>query len=603
MPIPLPIFLRHNGRFGLFRREGLVKKTILMTRPRAVSLRWASSLAARDYSCVVDPLLRVETIPGRRPSGDFQAVIFTSTNAPEALLEQGETLVDLLSLPCFCVGPSTGAAARAFGFTDVRCGESDSGALAGLIVEQVADKTRPLLHVCGETVDGKAHEALAKAGFAVAAWTIYRAVAATDFSAETLAAFSADRIDYVPVFSPRSARLLVSLIEKNHLTRHCHRIVAIGLSPAVADVLRTLPWRRLRVAAVPREDAVLDCLGKEEDMADTPAAPEQSIPNADAPRPSAFARFKARLVWYAFGGLVLIGCGALPLVYDFVRSDRPVEQAAPAKPAALSPVAPRAALVAVEQPAEPVASEPAAVAAHETPAVAAAPVATPAPAPVPAAANMPVAPAVSLAAFAALQDEVKSLKDEIAQLRAEKNNGMMAAQNAARAWAAAALSCWEIRAAVREGKPFAAALAGLKQQISGNAEALRAADLLTPFAAGVDSVAKLRTDLQAAAAKLSPPQEQAAAPVPGWVERARTALRALIDIHPLRTDVTQPVLDALAAGDFAAAGTAYAALPDWARSQLGGWHDRFDMTRAASSAADALAAVLAAPSLPAEGAR
>lgn len=548
-----------------------MKKTILMTRPRAASLRWASSLAARDYECLIDPLLRVEAIPGARPGGAFQAVIFTSTNAPEALLEQGETLSDLLALPCFCVGPSTGAAARAFGFTDIRCGESDSGALAELIIEQITAKDRPLLHVCGETADKKAYDALAKAGIAVAAWPIYRAVAADDLAAETLARFRADGIDIVPVFSPRSARILVSLIEKNRLLPHCHRIVAIGLSPAVADVLRTLPWRRLRVAAAPREDEVLACLAKEEElMAETHTPNAAVATETPAAPPSAFRRFKARLAWYAFGILVVVGCGLTPLVYDRFISPRP-----PVPPMARD-LPPAAALVSVTRPETPPVPAETTVP-PETLAVAVPPAVVPPP-----------------AALAHLEDEVKKLKDDVAQLRAERIQAQQVAQTAARAWAAAALSCWDIRAALRDGRPFGPALAALRQQTAGNVEVANAIDLLVPYSAGVDSLPNLHAALVAAAQKLSPPAE-AVADEPGWLTRARAAVRALINIHPVRADVAGPLLDALSAGDFAAAGAAYAALPDWAREQLGPWHEGFDRTRAAVAAGDALTAILAAP--------
>lgn len=560
-----------------------MKKTILMTRPRAASLRWASSLVARDYECLIDPLLRVETIPGARPHGDFQAVIFTSTNAPEALLEQGETLSDLLALPCFCVGPSTGAAARAFGFTDIRCGASDSGALAELIIAQITAKERPLLHVCGETAEKKAYDALDKAGVAVMSWPIYRAVAADDLAAETLARFRADGIDIVPVFSPRSARILVSLIEKNRLVQQCHRIVAIGLSPAVADVLRTLPWRRLRVAAAPREDEVLACLAKEEElMAEPhmPAAPVVAEPSA--PPPSAFRRFKARLAWYAFGILVVVGCGLTPFVYDRFISERP-----PA-PLVARDLPPAAALVAVTRPeTPPVVAEPSAPSEPPT-AVAPSPIIAP--------------PVANVAALARLEEDLKKLQAEVAQLRAERIQAQQVAQTAARAWASAALSCWDMRAALRDGRPFGPALAALRQQTAGNVEVANAIDLLVPYSGGVDSLPKLQAALAAAAQKLSPPAE-VAVEEPAWLTRARAAVRALINIHPVRADLAEPLLDAMASGDFAAAGAAYAALPDWAREQLGPWHERFDRTRAAVAAGDALTAILAAPVPSTEGAR
>ena len=90
-------------------KEKILKKKILLTRPRKASLLWASRLSARNYDSLIEPLLHIEPTTAPRPAGDYQAVLLTSTNAPENL--DTANSADLFSLPCFCVGAATGAAA------------------------------------------------------------------------------------------------------------------------------------------------------------------------------------------------------------------------------------------------------------------------------------------------------------------------------------------------------------------------------------------------------------------------------------------------------------------------------------------------------------
>jgi uroporphyrinogen-III synthase len=240
-----------------------VKKKILLTRPHAASEYWASLLARHGFESILDPLLTIAPTHAPRPRGFFQACVITSANALNAAGQIKASMGDLLSLPCFCVGAATGKRAREFGFSDIHCGVSDSAELTAMIAATLADKSRPLLHIAGEAVDAKAHDLLAEQGFSLTPWAVYRAHAAHDFTAQTQAAFAAGEIAAIPLFSPRSAGILVSIIEKNRLVHACSGIVAVGLSQAVADVLELLPWRRLHVAAAPSEEEVLACLQKE----------------------------------------------------------------------------------------------------------------------------------------------------------------------------------------------------------------------------------------------------------------------------------------------------------------------------------------------------
>ena len=59
-------------------------------------------------------------------------------------------------------------------------------------------------------------------------------------------------------FSPRNAATFVRLAAG--LESSCRSMIAITLSPAVAERLAPLPWRRVAVAGKPNEDSLIATL-------------------------------------------------------------------------------------------------------------------------------------------------------------------------------------------------------------------------------------------------------------------------------------------------------------------------------------------------------
>ena len=237
--------------------------TILLTRPHTASEQWAALLAEVGFASVIDPLLIIEPTYVARPRGKFVAVIFTSANAVASLKESHAHMDDLILLPCFCVGAATGRAAHRAGFLDVHEGASDGLTLAHLLTTDLAAKCGHLLHIAGDIVKEDMERALRIDGFTFRRWSVYRALAREGFGTESQALLREGKIDAIPVFSARSAQLLVAALEKNHLEDACRRLIAVALSQAVANVLETISWRRLCVAEAPSESQVLALLQSE----------------------------------------------------------------------------------------------------------------------------------------------------------------------------------------------------------------------------------------------------------------------------------------------------------------------------------------------------
>ncbi|HEU0118327.1 MAG TPA: uroporphyrinogen-III synthase [Alphaproteobacteria bacterium] len=231
--------------------------TILLTRPQTVSAQLAKDLQRQGYKTIIEPLLTIAPTNIPRPATDAQAVMITSSNTLAALEENNENVGDLLHRPCFTVGPRTKNRAEMFGFTNVQTTNGDSDDLAHFIA---SNSKGPVLHIAGQDIDAKSHDALHNAAIEVSHWPVYTATPADTLSPHVISLIKKQEIDAVLLFSPRTAATLAKLISSNALEACCKSLIAIGLSEAVIDPLRPLNWRQLLAAPVPTEDAVITCL-------------------------------------------------------------------------------------------------------------------------------------------------------------------------------------------------------------------------------------------------------------------------------------------------------------------------------------------------------
>lgn len=110
----------------------------------------------------------------------------------------------------FCVGNRTAAAARAQGFTALSA-EGEVGALAALILG--AGITGPVLHLRGADTAGDLGGVLSKGGIETVSLIVYSQNPLPLSDAATVLLQSGAPI-LVPIFSPRSARLLAQALPK-----------------------------------------------------------------------------------------------------------------------------------------------------------------------------------------------------------------------------------------------------------------------------------------------------------------------------------------------------------------------------------------------------
>ncbi len=212
----------------------MAEPTLLLTRPRAQSARFAAHLDTGAARVLIAPLMQIEGTDTDPDIDGFAGVIFTSLNgvahAPEG---QGRA--------AYCVGAGTTREARARGWAAVQSGET----ALELIADVQARRPRgPLLHLAGAHTRGDIAEALSDAGMPARRLTLYRQIL-LPLEGEARAALQTPCI--VPLFSPRTAVHFAK-----EAGNHAPAIHLVALSSAVAAPLRAMTVANLLVLDAPQ---------------------------------------------------------------------------------------------------------------------------------------------------------------------------------------------------------------------------------------------------------------------------------------------------------------------------------------------------------------
>lgn len=178
--------------------------TILLTRPQAQSLELAARLRPRvgeEVPILVSPILEIVPVPFHvtvQPG----FVVLTSAHAASAAGKAAE----LSGLPAFCVGDRTAEAAHLAGFTAV------SGGGAATDLAALIERMRPSgpgLYLRGRHAAADLEETLTSAGIETHSVIAYDQ-RPLPLSAEARAVITGNATPILPVYSPRSSRLLAA---------------------------------------------------------------------------------------------------------------------------------------------------------------------------------------------------------------------------------------------------------------------------------------------------------------------------------------------------------------------------------------------------------
>jgi uroporphyrinogen-III synthase len=228
---------------------------VLITRPEPGAGETAARVAALGMRPVTAPVLEIRTLPGRLPPpARLQAIVTASGNAIPAF-PPGHHRLKLLA-----VGAMTAARARAAGFTHVSSADGDAKALAALAGQICDPDGAPLLLATGSGQGEALAADLRARGFRVVRRAVYAAVPVAALPEPARRALAGGELGAALFFSAETARHCVLLIRRARLHEAVRSVEALAIGPPAAVALQALPWRRIRVAAQPNQDAMLALL-------------------------------------------------------------------------------------------------------------------------------------------------------------------------------------------------------------------------------------------------------------------------------------------------------------------------------------------------------
>jgi uroporphyrinogen-III synthase len=234
----------------LFDKSGRVTR-ILITRPQPGADETARKIAAMGHEPILAPLLSVHaSAPLRVPAG-FAATVLTSRNAISACPAECH------SRPVFTVGSATAKRARQSGFITVIDADADASALPGLVARTLGADGRTLFLPTGLGQGKDLARALRAAGFRVIRRVAYHAAPVAMLPDGTANHLQQQDIGTALFFSAETARTFVRLVQAEGLADGVSRTEAVSISERTAMPLRALPWRQVRVADKPNQDAML----------------------------------------------------------------------------------------------------------------------------------------------------------------------------------------------------------------------------------------------------------------------------------------------------------------------------------------------------------
>ena len=228
--------------------------SILLTRPAQASGRFALSLRDRfgpEIRIVASPLLSPQLLGPPLPEGPFRAVVFTSETGVAGFRQVSADR----SLPAWCVGDRTAAAAQGAGFS-TRSAGGDLGALVDAIRRE--GSTGPMLYPRGRDTAGDLAKLLSSLNISVAEMVVYEQQPAP-LTPEAKALLAGDRPVLAPLFSPRTAALFCA--EPPVQGRRAPLLIA-ALSPAVAAACADAQAQQTVCAARPDAASMLEAMAR-----------------------------------------------------------------------------------------------------------------------------------------------------------------------------------------------------------------------------------------------------------------------------------------------------------------------------------------------------
>lgn len=231
------------------------QRRVLVTRPEPGAAATAARLTAMGFAPVLAPcLIRGTVAPASLPPPAAVQAVLASSAAALPGLPAGFHAHLLLA-----VGEATAAQARDAGFSNVLSADGDAADLVALATRRCTPAAGPLLLATGAGQGGALAAGLRAHGLRVLRRVVYRASPVSRLPPPALHALQAGAVHAALFFSAETVHAFLRALPP--FARPALAATdALALSPRIAELLKPLPWRRVRVALRPTQEELLALL-------------------------------------------------------------------------------------------------------------------------------------------------------------------------------------------------------------------------------------------------------------------------------------------------------------------------------------------------------
>lgn len=234
---------------------------VLLTRPKQESERIAGELKKLNINSIISPVLYIllNSIE-KQEYQHHQAILLSSKHSVAGL----SSLKIKKSFPIYCVGDATARAVSDKGFTNVYSASGDINDLTSLVRKSLLSTNGTILYLSGLRNKGEIIDDLGSLGFKIENRVVYEAKAVQSLNELAIKALTKNEIQGVFLYSPRSAKIFVKIVEKLGFQKIVMNLEVYCLSSAVADMVKELKWGEILIARRPNNREMLALVQKKE---------------------------------------------------------------------------------------------------------------------------------------------------------------------------------------------------------------------------------------------------------------------------------------------------------------------------------------------------
>ena len=218
----------------------MAKSCVLITRPSSSGGLLCNECRKFDLEALHHPIIEIEPI---NRAFDLTADVFaiTSQNAvTDSIISQLDKQAQV-----FAVGPQTAQALRKAGYTKVKTASGNGTALLAELKQ--LPKAKKVVHLCGDQLRVDVAVELAKLGYDAKSVKVYNTKTNPNLPEYMVNKLIAQQVQLLPIFSPRTAEMLLDCFEKQQI--NTDNITAICISEAVADIIKNKSWKNIVVSS------------------------------------------------------------------------------------------------------------------------------------------------------------------------------------------------------------------------------------------------------------------------------------------------------------------------------------------------------------------